>query len=220
MRHWWLISLMMCSVGYAQSTFSFGAAPRQYQPYPNQYQPYPPQYYPQQPRGIPIPIGQGGSGSGGGIPIGALIPLAMMLGNTMANAANSGAGGGHHLNGCANGHVNVQQCAWCQRQMALMRQEQQQRQYANTYTPSKYAADRAIQDMNIDTAAGTNATITTVRAPLPEGIRISAHVVKSPYSDYTFTNATVQPGHIVTDHGIVPKKNFLIPKQTPVAQED
>jgi hypothetical protein len=165
---------------------------------------------------------QGAGGSAGGIPIGALIPLAMMLGNTIANAANSGggAGGGHHLNGCANGHVNVQQCAWCQRQMALMRQEQQQRQYANTYTPSKYAVDAAIQNMNMDTAAGTNATCTTVRAPLPEGIRISAHVIKSPYSDYTFTNATVQPGHIVTDHGITPKKNFLIPKQTPVAQED
>jgi hypothetical protein len=101
--------------------------------------------------------------------------------------------------------------------MQLMRQEQQQRQHAHTYTPSKYAADRAIQNMNIDTAAGTNAL---TRAPVPEGIRISAHVVKSPYSDYTFTNAAVQPGHIVTDHGIVPKKNFLIPKQTQVVQED
>ena len=156
-------------------------------------------------------------GSAGGIPIGALIPLAMMLGNTMANAANNGAGGGHHLNGCANGHMNIQQCGYCQRQMALMRQEQQQRQYANTYTPSKYAVDAAIQNMNIDTAAGTT---NVVRAPLPEGIRISKDAVKSPYSDYTLTNAAVQPGHIVTDHGIVPKKNFLIPKQTPVAQED
>lgn len=217
MRHWWLTSLVICSVGYTQSTFSFGAAPRQYQQYPNQYQQYPPQYYPQQQRGIPIPIGQGGSGSGG-IPIGALIPLAMMLGNAVANSGSSD--GGRHLNGCANGHVNIQQCGYCQRQMALMRQEQQQRQYANTYTPNKYAADRAIQNMNIDTAAGTNATITTVRAPLPEGIRISKDAVKSPYSDYTLTNAAVQPGHIVTDHGIVPKKNFLIPKQTPVAQED
>jgi len=158
-----------------------------------------------------------GGGSAGGIPIGALIPLAMMLGNAVANGSTSH---DRHLNGCANGHLNVSQCAWCQRQMQLMRQEQQQRQYANTYTPSKYAADRAIQDMNMDTAAGTNATITTVRAPLPEGIRISKDAVKSPYSDYTFTNATVQPGHIVTDHGIVPKKNFLIPKQTLVVQED
>lgn len=212
MRHWWLTSLVICSVGYTQSTFSFGAAPqRPY--YPNQYQPYPQPYYPQ--RGAPMP--QGG-GSAGGIPIGALIPLAMMLGNAVANSGSSD--GGRHLNGCANGHMNVQQCGYCQRQMALMRQEQQQRQYANTYTPSKYAVDRAIQDMNIDTAAGTNATITTVRAPLPEGIRISKDAVKSPYSDYTLTNAVVQPGHIVTDHGIVPKKNFLIPKQTPVAQED
>ena len=202
---------MMCSAGYAQSTFTFGSAPRQYQQYPNQYQQYPnqyqqypPQYYPQQQRGIPI--GQGGSGSGG-IPIGALIPLAMMLGNAVANSGSSD--GGRHLNGCANGHLNVSQCAWCQRQMQLMRQEQQQQQQ-----PQRRSVDADIH--NMDTAAGANAMI---RAPLPEGQRISAHVVKSPYSDYVFTNAIVQPGHIVTDHSIVPKKNFLIPKQA-LVQED
>jgi hypothetical protein len=157
-------------------------------------------------------MGQGGGGgSAAGIPIGALIPLAMMLGNTIAHAANSGDGGagGKHLNGCANGHLNVSQCAWCQRQMQLMRQEQQQQQQ-----PQRRSVDADIH--NMDTAAGANAMI---RAPLPEGQRISAHVVKSPYSDYVFTNAIVQPGHIVTDHSIVPKKNFLIPKQA-LVQED
>lgn len=212
MRHWWLTSLIICSVGYTQSTFTFGSAPRQYQQYPNQYQPYPPQYYPQQQRGIPIPIGQGGGGSGG-IPIGALIPLAMMLGNTIANSA-SDHGGGRHLNGCADGHVNVQQCAWCQRQMQLMRQEQVARQ--QPYTPSKYSVDRAIQNMDIETAAGTNAM---VRAPLPEGKRIDSTSVKSPYSEYIIHSSQLQPGHIVTDHSVTPKKNFLIPKQV-LSQED
>jgi hypothetical protein len=212
MRHWLLISVMMCSAGHAQSTFTFGSAPRQYQQYPNQYQQYPPQYYPQQQRGIPIPIGQGGSGSGG-IPIGALIPLAMMLGNAVANGSTSH---DRHLNGCANGHLNVSQCAWCQRQMQLMRQEQQQRQYANTYTPSKHSVDAAIQNMDIETAAGTNVM---VRAPLPEGKRIDSMSVKSPYSEYIIHNAQLQPGHIVTDHNVTPKKNFLIPKQV-LGQED
>jgi hypothetical protein len=138
----------------------------------------------------------------------------MMLGNAVANSGSSD--GGRHLNGCANGHVNVSQCAWCQRQMALMRQEQQQRQYANTYTPSKYSVDRAIQNMDIETAAGTNVM---VRAPLPEGKRIDSTSVKSPYSEYIIHNAQLQPGHIVTDHSVTPKKNFLIPKQV-LGQED
>ena len=206
MRHWWLTSLIACSAGYAQSTFTFGAAPRQYQPYPAQY--YPQQYYPQQQRGIPIPMGQGGGGSGG-IPIGALIPMAMMLGNAMAN---SGADHGKHLNGCANGHVNVQQCAWCQRQMQLMRQEQQARAQ-----PQRRSVDADIHNMDIDTAAGTNVM---VRAPLPEGKRIDSAHVQSPYSAYIMHSAHVQPGHIVTDHSVTPKKNFVIPKQVQVAQED
>jgi hypothetical protein len=145
--------------------------------------------------------------------MGALIPLAMMLGNTIANSA-SDHHGGRHLNGCANGHVNVQQCKYCQRQMALMRQEQVARQ--QPYTPSKYAVDRAIQNMDIETAAGTNVM---VHAPLPEGKRIDSTSVKSPYSAYIIHNAQLQPGHIVTDHSVTPKKNFLIPKQV-LGQED
>lgn len=206
MRLWLLISLIACSAGHAQSTFTFGAAPQR--PYPNQYPQYSPQYYPQQQRGIPIPIGQGGSG---GMPMGALIPLAMMLGNAMANGSTSH---DRHLNGCANGHLNVSQCAWCQRQMQLMRQEQVARQ--QPYTPSKYSVDRAIQNMDIETAAGTNVM---VRAPLPEGKRIDSTSVKSPYSAYIIHNAQLQPGHVVTDHSVTPKKNFLIPKQV-LGQED
>lgn len=58
---------------------------------------------------------------------------------------------------------------------------------------------------------------------LLEGTRISNVKVKSPYSDFIIDTSTnnLLPGHIITDHSVNPKKNFVIPKETKIStQED
>lgn len=97
-----------------------------------------------------------------------------------------------HYRGCARGHGLVTACDYCM-------------QYNALYHAQRHAQVQVMHD-------APAAAMSHVAHKLPAGIRMDATHVRSPYSDYVVTSAHVLPGHIVTDHAIVPKRNFVIPK--------
>lgn len=198
----------------AQSTFTFGSANQPRQVYPvggaPMQQGYAPMgMMPRQQAYAPMPgAPMGGRGSGGsGIPIGPIIGLVSGL---------------------------IQSAVMADKQDRMQRQAFQREQQDSTSIYDKYTTcngssasttpyKKAIKNEVTADNATYDRSVALRREPLLTGTRITHNTVKSPYSNYnidTSSGATL-PGHIVTDHSVAPKKNFLIPPEIPFsATED
>jgi len=136
-------------------------------------------------------------GTGSGIPIGPIIGL---VGGLIQSAA------------MADRQDRMQR-------QAMQRQQQDSSTCASDATPHKNIVKNAAATHNADYSMPQVQS----RQPLQTGIRITHHTVKSPHSNYTIStaNGATLPGHIATDHSVVPKKNFIIPQELPMcATED
>lgn len=196
-----LFSLPIAAPG--QSTFSFGAAPRQ-------------QYYPANGgypmQGVPYgyaPVQRAPMNPGNGNNIGNIIGLV---------------GGITQMVLAAEQQKRIQQMQ--QKAMANYNtgadslNEYFNRNYTKPVATSQqtYSAPQAASTEHVPEYTRSEKT------PLPEGIRISSDTVKSPYSNYTINTEQIKalkPGSIHTDFSIKPKKNFIIPAELPFnAYED
>lgn len=185
----------------AQSTFTFGPVNQPRQVYPVG-APMQQAYMPMQP--MPMQPQPGSRGSG--IPIGPIIGL---VGGLIQSAA------------MADRQDRMQR-------QAMQRQQQESSMHDKYTTCSGSSVNTAPHKKTIkNEVTADNATydrpVVLRREPLPTGTRITHHTVKSPHSNYTIStaNGASLPGHIVTDHSVVPKKNFIIPQELPMcATED